>query len=158
MGYILEAVMLLFCLSCTIVMMILVGPSLGKGDSGEESRLTVWTLFGITVLMALVAFRKIVGRFIVAASYTEIRALDNNSVFGMNAATATNAAGYQPVTDEVNDNDDNVIIIAGEESDESVADNSVIDRDLRGGGGSEGDSSSDLGNLSTIGVRYTEEI
>jgi len=60
MGYVLEAAMLLFCLTCTVVMMLLVGPSLGDGES--SSKLTVWTLFGITVLMALVALKKIIGR------------------------------------------------------------------------------------------------
>ncbi|GMH57024.1 hypothetical protein TL16_g04282 [Triparma laevis f. inornata] len=70
LGYVLEALMLLFCLTCTTIMMIIVEPKLADDD--ESSSVMVWSLFGITCVMAFVAFKKIVSRFVVSASYTEI--------------------------------------------------------------------------------------
>ena len=52
--------MLLFCLTCTTIMMIIVEPKLADDD--ESSSVMVWGLFGITCVMAFVAFKKIVSR------------------------------------------------------------------------------------------------
>mmetsp|Transcript_31377 Transcript_31377/g.62205 ORF Transcript_31377/g.62205 Transcript_31377/m.62205 type:complete len:231 (-) Transcript_31377:877-1569(-) len=73
-GYLLEAFMLIVCLSCTVIMMIIVSPSLYSTD--QSSNVMVWSLFGVTVVMAFIAFKKIIRRFVVAASYTEIVSTD----------------------------------------------------------------------------------
>ena len=51
-------------------MMIIVSPRLDQDD--QSSSVMVWSLFGITCLMAFIAFKKIVKRFIMSASFTEI--------------------------------------------------------------------------------------
>ena len=50
--------------------MIIVAPNLYTSD--QSSNIMVWSLFSVTIVMAFIAFKKIVNRFIVAASYTEI--------------------------------------------------------------------------------------
>ena len=52
--------MLIVCLSCTVIMMIIVSPSLYSTD--QSSNVMVWSLFGVTVVMAFIAFKKIIRR------------------------------------------------------------------------------------------------
>ena len=62
--------MLLFCLTCVAVMMTLVSPTIKSDDT--SSTIMIWGLFAFTVIMAFVAMKKIVSRFVLSASTTEI--------------------------------------------------------------------------------------
>ena len=76
-------------------MMSLVGHTLDSGDQSEK--ITVWALFGITMLMAIAALVKIVKNFIRAASTTELRQLP---MAGFNVRPSADAGANTSFTDQ----------------------------------------------------------
>jgi len=75
-GYFFEAVFLLLVLSATTLLMIQVSGSIeskGSPRSNPSEKVTLWSLFGITFIMAVLALEKLTRKFILAASTSEIK-------------------------------------------------------------------------------------
>ena len=105
----LEVVLLLFCSFCTVLLMfsIINSTKYQEGDSSE--RITVWSLFGVGILMAMVAMVKIVRRFVLASSTTEIECLNHESV--LMAGNNTSVARLSAAVEGDEDGDDGGALI-----------------------------------------------
>ena len=161
--------MLLFCLACTVVMMTLVEPAVGEGS--DTGRLTVWTLFAVTVAMALAALKKIVGRLFVAVSETEIRSVDGN-VFGADgAAEGATEGAYEAPSEQRNPLpvpaavSGAAVSVAASVSTSPAASSLILDladsRDYGEGGGGGGEGSAaggGSGGGGAHGVSFTEDV
>jgi len=70
LGYLLEMFMLIFCICCAGVMIVMVTGKPHLIDDGKISnqQIMMWILFTVILIMAMVALKKILGRFMRAAS------------------------------------------------------------------------------------------
>ena len=102
-------VCILFCSFCTVLLMfsIINSTKYQEGDSSE--RITVWSLFGVGILMAMVAMVKIVRRFVLASSTTEIECLNHESV--LMAGNNTSVARLSAAVEGDEDGDDGGALI-----------------------------------------------
>ena len=71
MGHVSEGIILLFCLGCMVVMVQMMEPKM-EGDLPTTDKGLIVLLFGLTIVMAALALKKVFTRWVASASETVI--------------------------------------------------------------------------------------
>ena len=120
LGHVSEGIILLFCLGCMVVMVQMMEPKM-EGDLPTTDKGLIVLLFGLTIVMAALALKKVFARWVASASETVIversdRRRQRREV--ENPTRLYHAPGRAPLRDHNDDDDDE----GGNGSDDDIDD------------------------------------